>query len=366
MLLAGLPRDNNSLVIAPSHSLPPKTLKLPSPQGISVFPAEILLPIKTTSRGKETYLSWGEQKTIDKPGIVRIKGLVPGKYEINAHVSDMERCLNERIPFLYDRRQIEIKPGSVNRFEAAYPEIDSTIEPGDVTIRGIITNTERQPLPETVVQLIPCEGMNIKIDLYYPETKTDSNGLFEFTGIRPNIAVLLKCFQAGALLEQEIMKKNAGISVDIVVGSQMLVLRPDQPVANISINLKDKENCKLSDFANKTVVITLWASWCPLYKDALTKFNALAGQNTQKEDIVFIALNIDSDRKLWEKTIENAGWTNLRHGWYDLQNNTYAFNRPIPFSIIIGKDSSFLAAGYNLDIGSELEKIAKTASSKKD
>jgi hypothetical protein len=324
------------------------------PDKVSVLPAEILLPIKTISDGREIYLSWGENQTIDKSGIVKIKGLAPGKYEIIARSKNSQQLSDERSPFLYDRRKIEIKQGVTNRFTAIYPEIDSTVEAGDVTIRGYIVDPLMEPLTDTIVQLVPFDNMNIRTDLYYPDAKTDSNGLFIFTGVRPKSTIGIKSNKIGALIQDQLMKEGATISIIMVAGPPILQILPGREISDIVVDFKEGEE-KLSDIG-KTAVVTLWAGWEPLCRQALSNLNTLAGQ---KENVAFITLGLDVDRNKWEKTVENSGWTKLRHGWYDQLKNSHSFNKPIPFMFIIDKDHIVRAAGYNLDVAAELEKIEK-------
>ncbi len=335
------------------------------PAGIMAFPVEVFLPKKAISMGNETYLSWGERQVINKPGKVRIDGLTPGKYRIIARSVDYTKYNTERIPFLYDKRNIEIQPDIVNRDKVVYPEIDSTVEPGDITVRAMITDAAKQPFANKTLELIPVEGSDVRLDLYYPKKTTDSNGWVEFTGIRPDIAAILKYSDSIAYIGKDEMKTDADISIDMVVGLPMCVFRTDAGITDLVIQFDNNSTGVLSDLVGKTVIVTFWTNWCKLSRDALDKLNTLAGQNTQK-DIVFIALNLDSDQALWKKTIEKAGWTNLRHGWFEQQNNPVSINRPIPFSFIMNKDGSMRVAGYNLDLGSELEKIAKEATSTKD
>jgi hypothetical protein len=332
------------------------------PAGITAFPVEVFLPKKTISMGTETYLSWGERKVINKPGKVRIDGLSPGIYKIIARSVDYAKYGKERIPFLYDKRDIEIKPSVIGRAKVVYPEIDSTVEPGDITVHVLVTDVTKQPFANETMELIPLEGSDPRIDLYYPKKTTDSNGWIEFTGIRPNIAALLKYSNSIAYIGKDEMRPNANISVDMVVGPQMAVFNTDIGIVDLVIDFDNNNTGKLSDLIGKAVVVTFWTNWCKISREALDKLNTMAGQNTQN-DIVFLTLSLDADKSQWKKTIEKAGWTNLRHGWFEQQNNPVAINRPIPYSFIMDKNGHLRVAGYNLDIGRELEKIAKDPNS---
>jgi hypothetical protein len=328
------------------------------PDGIAVYPVEFLLPKYTINAGKETYLSWGEEQIFDRPGVVKINGLAPGKYEILARSVNYTKYDTDRTPYFYDKRIIEIKPGKVNQYKVAFPETDSTVEQGDVTIRGVVTSAQKAPVADAEVEAIPLEDGDIKRNLYYPKVMTDSNGIFQIQGIRPNMMVALKCFESIGIIDQNAVKVNADVPVDLVVGQPIYILRPDQPIFDFNINYPDKTNGRLVNLVGKTVVVTLWATWAKHSAEALVKLDALAGQDTYK-DVVFLALSLDFDRTSWEKAVEKAGLKNLRQGWYEQPNNSLAFNRAIPFSFIMSKEGAFQAAGYDLDVKTVLDRIAK-------
>ena len=142
------------------------------PKDVHVFPANVTLHIKTISGGKASFLSWGGNKKLNKPGVVTIDGLASGTYEIHALTSDWIKHARSRTPFLFDKRQVEIQPGIVNRFEPIYPEIDTTIEKGDITISGTLYGAQNTPQANRVVQLTPQNHNGIIQNLFYPASTT--------------------------------------------------------------------------------------------------------------------------------------------------------------------------------------------------
>ena len=63
------------------------------PDDVQVFPAQVILPIKTTQNGNEAYVSFGVLETIEKPGVVKITGLAKGTYQLLAQTIDMEEYM---------------------------------------------------------------------------------------------------------------------------------------------------------------------------------------------------------------------------------------------------------------------------------
>jgi thiol-disulfide isomerase/thioredoxin len=331
----------------------------PPPEDVNAFPAQFLLPIRTISDGNETYLSWGVNEIIEEPRTIKVEGLAAGTYRLSAITRQYEKYLNSRTPFLLDRREIEIKPESFNRYEVIYPDVDTTVEENDVTIRGALYDFDKKPLPNQIVNLIPYED-NLRdplMDLYYPSCTTDPNGRFEFTGVRPYINATLNYEYTSILLLKESLTENASISVNLLLGMNTLPLVIGAPAQNLIIDFKDGSEGKLSEFIGKTVVVDFWATWSDACKKRVSELNKLAEKLSERSDVVFVELSIDYDRSKWEQAVDKSDWNQLRHGWLDLNKNIYALNQKIPCSMIIDKNGILRAAGLNLDIKLQLDKI---------
>jgi len=333
------------------------------PNNIQVFPANVYLLKQTLKDGKHSYLSWGGNKVIKKPGVVKITGLAMGTYQISAQTSDSENLARSRTPFLYDRRKVEIQSGVVNRFEPIYPQIDTAVEKGDVTIRGIMYGTDKKPVPNKKVQLIPNNDRGPMLDLYYPAVITDSNGRFEFTGVRPELTFYVECSDGSAFIGKESLEANSFVSVDLMLGLKTLPVTMGQPIRDMMIDWKEGGTGKFSDLAGKTVVVDVWATWCAPCIRALPELNSLAAEFSKRSDITFLVLSTDADRAIWEKTVDQSGWNALRHGWLDRKKNSFVFNKPIPYTVIIDKNGIVRAEGNGFDIRGELEKIVKSKNS---
>ena len=332
------------------------------PKGVKATPVEVLLLREIIKNGKHTFLSWGGRQEIRRPGILRITGLATGTYMISARTVDKKnQLINSRTPVLYEDREVEIKPGSANRFDPNYPEIDSTVEKGDVTIRGTLYGADKNPLTNKTVKVIPLGKNGFDLSLYYPASTTDSDGKFEFVGIRPNTMVYVSSENTSIFLNTKSLTEGSSVSADIILGLKKLPVVIGQPIQEMMIDWKEGGTGKLSDLTGKTVVVDVWATWCAPCIRALPELNSLAAEFSKSSDIVFVVLSTDSDRAIWEKTVDQSGWNAVRHGWLDPKKNTFVFEKPIPYSMIIDKNGIIAAEGNGLNIRFELDKLAKTS-----
>ena len=335
------------------------------PDDVQVFPAQIILPIKTTQGGRETFVSFGIQEEIDKLGVVKITGLAPGTYQLLAHTMGMEEYAKTRTRFLYDRREIDIKAGSENQFRAIYPEVDTTIEKGDVTIYGMLYNSVGEVQSDEPVQLIPYNDEGPLPGLYYPDAITGPDGRFEFKGVHPNMNVLIKYGWAGISLREDSMKENATFWLDLMYTPVTIPLVAGNAVQEFTIKWEDGQTGKLADFHGKIVVMSLWASWCPPSREAMSELNSLASEFSDNGDIVFISLSVDPSLETWEQAMDKTNWKALRNGWFEKseEQDPPGFNRPIPYSLILNEKNIIAAVGYELDIKEELKKIIEAENS---
>ena len=329
------------------------------PEGVKAAPAKVLLLKEIIKNGQATFFSWpvGEQE-IRRPGILKIAGLAGGKYKISARTPDAAIDLKARTPVLYENREVEIKLGLVNRFDPVYPEIDSTVEEGDVTVHGTLYGPDKKPLADKTVQIIPLAKDGVDLSLYYPSSTTDSNGRFTFVGIRPNREVYIFSEDTSIPFGRLSLTENTSVSVDIVLGLKKLPVVIGEPMKEITVDWKDGSTGKLSDLVGKTVVLDVWATWCGPCKRAFPELNSLASELSSDSDIVFVALSIDGDKAIWEKMVDESDWKALRHGRLDRKRGSFVFNRPVPYSMIIDKNGIIRAEGNGLNIRLELDKLA--------
>jgi thiol-disulfide isomerase/thioredoxin len=332
------------------------------PRGTNLFPVDIWLGRIGVSEGKETTFAC-RNETINKPGVIKITGFAAGSYRLNAQTKN----LFSGRAYLYDERPIEIKSGTVNKLEPNYPHLDITIEDGDVTISGKVVDVKRNPLTGRTVSLsVYSSYINFPQFLFYPQQKTDKSGNFKFTGIRPDIkSADIFSENTSIHIGEQSFRPNNFITVTVVVGVKELLITKGQPFGNISIEWKDGSFSKISDLAGKIVVIDVWATWCGPCRRDLPKFNDLAGEFSNRKDVVFIALNLDFDRYNWEKFVAESGYNNLKHGWFNNAKNGFNIQKAIPYYIIIDKNEIVCEEGNGIDIKAGLNEILEMQSDQK-
>ncbi|MHC4167263.1 MAG: TlpA family protein disulfide reductase [Planctomycetota bacterium] len=291
------------------------------PEGVRAVPAKVMLLRETAKDGKRTFLSWGGEQKIKRPGILRISGLA-------------------------------------NRFDPNYPEIDSTVEEGDVTLEGTLYGPDKKPLARKTVRVIPLARNGFDLGLYYPESTTNSNGRFKFVGICPNQPVYVSSEGTSIMLGRQSLGENAFVSADIVLGLKTLPVVVGEPFREVLVDWRHGDVGRLSDLAGKTVVLDLWSTWCGPCIRAFPKLNQLAEEYS---NIVFVALSIDYDEAAWKKMVDESDWKALKHGRLDRKKNSSVFNRPIPYLVILDENGIVRAEGNGLDIRRELDKLAKTS-----
>lgn len=331
------------------------------PRDVEVVPAEVMLQREITHEGRRTFLSWAMPEKVKKPSVLKIKGLAAGTYQISARTAENSRHLESHTPMLYEDRVVEIKPGAVNRFEPNYPEIDTTVEPGDLTVRGVVYGPEGKPLKQKTVCLTPSPERRMDLKLYYPAVMTDEQGRFEFTGVGPDMGMVLWCEKQALMLRPAWAGDDATISVDLVVGRTKLDIQVGKPIGDITIDWRDGQVGRLSDLAGKIVVLDFWATWCGPCIRSLPDLNALADRYARRPDVVFVTVSMDYIREVWEKKVDAAGWTALRHGWQDRQKNLAGYQGGIPYCLVIDKDGVVRAEGHFLDVKPEVDRILESA-----
>jgi thiol-disulfide isomerase/thioredoxin len=332
------------------------------PGGVQVLPAQVFLLRETISKGQKSTLSWRTPEKADKPGVLKIGGIAAGTYKISAQATDLVKYLNSRTPALYEDRMIEIKPGVATRFEPNYPEIDTTVEPGDLTIRGTLYGADKKPLAGKRVNLMPLASDGYDHHLYYPPATTDRDGKFEFVGVRPTITCEARYDGTTFfLIKRDWFKGATSISIDLISGLKKLPIEVGKALPGIVIDWRDGGSSGLSDLAGKTVVIDVWATWCGPCREALPNVNALAAEFAGRSDVAFIALSIDYLQSIWEDMVDRSTWKALRHGSFNRMKNSYDFQVGIPYYIIMDTRGIVRAAGNDVDLRAELDRLLKTS-----
>ena len=330
-------------------------------EGLKIFPAILLLSRKALQNGKVSMMDFGVSERIEEPKVVKIEGLAQGTYQLWAQDLEAEDFVASRTRFLYDKRLIDIKPGEVKKVQAQYPLEDTTVEDGDITINGLTYNSEGEILANEKIKLIPINDEGQRFDLYYPDTVSDSEGKFQFTGVRPNINVLIKSENGSINLPENYLTKGSTLWLDFLLGKINERIYVKYAIPDIKVIGKDGQPSSILDLFGKIAVINVWSSWCTASQEALSKFNSLAQEYKDNNDIVFVALSTDYSRKNWEETVSKSGLNALQHYWFDLERNPVALNKPIPYSMIIDKKTIVCTEGINIDIREELKKVIEAS-----
>ena len=109
------------------------------------------------------------------------------------------------------------------------------------------------------------------------------------------------------------------------------------------------------------MTLDVWATWCAPCIRAFPELNSLAAEFSSDSDFVFVALSIDYDKAFWEKMVDESNWNAFKHGRLDRKKNSFVFNKPIPYSMIIDKNGVLCAEGNDLNIRLEIDKLAKAS-----
>lgn len=128
-------------------------------------------------------------------------------------------------------------------------------------------------------------------------------------------------------------------------------------------NVKDKKGRKLrlKSYRGKVVVLTFGASWCKPCKKELPAYDVLAKRyKADKADVVFLAVNIDSERANADRFLKDTGVKNMTVG-FDPKGNAVDTYEPgtMPTTYIIDQKGIVRKVHAGYEKGDERE-IAAT------
>ncbi|MBN2589749.1 MAG: redoxin domain-containing protein [Sedimentisphaerales bacterium] len=331
-------------------------------EGIDVFPGVLMLSKKAMRNGKLALMDFGVVKRIEEPKVIKVEGLAKGTFQLWAQSLQAKENIDARSQFLYDKRFIEIEQGKANRLEAEFPLLDTTVEDGDVTIKGVTYNSAGEPLSNEIIKLIPINDEGPRFDLYYPEATSDSNGNFEFKGVQPDINVLIKNVGGSINLLPKYLKKDSTLWIDFIIGKLNEKIFVEYAIPDFKVHWKDGQSGSIQELWGKIAVIEAWSSSYPPSREKISKLNSLAEEYKDNEDIVFVAMSTDCNRSKWEEAVEKSGLNTLRHCIYDIDNDL-AFNKPVPYAIIFDKKNivHIEDVDMDIDIRAELEKVIEAS-----
>lgn len=128
---------------------------------------------------------------------------------------------------------------------------------------------------------------------------------------------------------------------------------------------KDGRQHRLSDYAGKTVVIDVWATWCHNCLKKMPVFIDLRDSYAENDKIVFLTISIDrpDKRDLWDKVCEKHSLHGINNFITD-SNDMSKFESDykiysIPRYIVINQNGKFVEA-FAPSPGPELKKLIDT------
>jgi thiol-disulfide isomerase/thioredoxin len=295
---------------------------------------------------------------IKKTGIAQIPNIAAGVYYLKAY----SHTGNSSIPCIYDQRQITVESGKQCRIEPVYPVLDTTIEPNDVAIKGVVLDVEKNPIANKKVSLwmqkFDENRILVTSDIFYNPVKTNSKGKFEFKGVLPGRYIQLECQGESIPLARGSFSGNKEVNVSFVVGQKEKTIAVGKPFAFPIVRLENNSQKNLNEFKGKIIVMDIWASWCGYCVRSMPKLNEDANQ-IQSENIKFITLSLDNDKQAWKNKLAENSWRSLLHTRFDntINNHKLKFKGGIPFCVIIDRQGIVRAAGNEVDIKKELQKL---------
>ena len=340
------------VVISPGMPLAIECDFTDPPKQVKIFPAKVYIEVPVISDGKET-TTVIKSVDVKRPSIARIGGLAAGRYKLLIVQNERENWWR---PYLNSHQLVELEAGKTNRFVPIYPNIDTTVEPGDVIIKGTVLDKDKKPAAGKEVFLRPTTiSKQILSNLFYPAAVIANDGSFEFKGVNPaySYSIMSENTQVGI----EKPEPNSVSVIDIYLGMTELSAKPGTRPQPLTIQWLDETTSNIGDYAGKTVVIDFWASWCSPCWRSLPQLNKIAARYQSRQDVIFIAVSIDIQHKEWQKAVEEINCKSLRHGWLNGKLNRFSPNTGVPYCIIINKDGTIAAEGHEIDAEAELSKL---------
>jgi len=128
------------------------------------------------------------------------------------------------------------------------------------------------------------------------------------------------------------------------------------PAPSFSLPGVDHKKYQLEDFKNKVVFVNFWASWCTPCREELPLLDKL---QEQYEDLVVLAINIDSEKENADEFIEKHRIKSLV--LYDPETNVVSSFGAIamPTSYILDKEGIVRYSNYGFNLKKDPSKWQK-------
>ncbi len=126
------------------------------------------------------------------------------------------------------------------------------------------------------------------------------------------------------------------------------------------LDLKTKEEIKISDLAGTIVVLDFWASWCPTCYAPVERLQQISKDHPDwrgKVELIAVSVDADVDRAI--EVVEKQGWDQTKHASVDFDSLKSAGVTVVPVTIIIDSDGtvSNMAGSHAIDVEQEIQKL---------
>ncbi len=119
-------------------------------------------------------------------------------------------------------------------------------------------------------------------------------------------------------------------------------IKPGDPAPYTYMYMANGGAQLLSHYKGKTVAVMFWATWCNFSKYAMDDFNEKAVEYNNREDLVFLAVNLDDSREDFDERVKVRKYNNVIHGFSgngQFDETYLRFGSPsIPIVFTIGPD----------------------------
>ncbi|WP_203968919.1 TlpA family protein disulfide reductase [Capnocytophaga stomatis] len=106
-------------------------------------------------------------------------------------------------------------------------------------------------------------------------------------------------------------------------------------------NIKGKE-VQLSDFEDKNIYVTFWATWCGPCMAEKPKLEEIKEMFKNNENLIFIDISLDANRSAWEKYVSEKNPAGIQlNSTNDRQTRETFQIAGIPHNIVISKDGYY-------------------------
>ena len=330
------------------------------PEDSPIFPCTIDLYRKTSNKqcNNDARISPSNIE-LSKPQTLTWNVLAQGDYFVRVYT---RQAIYSTPVSIYKtiRFSVELSSGENASVPIEVLKLDQEVLDTDVTITGYLKDTQDHPISNRKIRLFPALGDDQFGKIVYPEAETNPDGYFQFQGVTPKHRYDIGYEQAdGSFGGYPLNRKIVGLKDYILNINDFSTNATTETFTldKLIFESKNKKQISVEGFRGKVIVVDFWATWCsPCIRDMPT-YISLAETLKDKDNIIFLAISVDSERILWEKMIEEKPWHILKHGWFDPVTNHGRFRRHIPYKVVYDASGQIVGEGKDLDLQTILTKL---------